>query len=143
MARRSTENIGGLLVLSQLALHMGQTTFSEFLRVSDRTMRRWVNGGAQLYPPTLLLLARAVYAKDPALAARLVAAHGQTLEELGIGLTGDLATRYAMASAAGALVGVSPHAMRPALGAALETARAAGLTMEAACALFAVPARAE
>ena len=138
---RSGDDMAELLVRSQLAIGKIQTTFAEFLGVSDRTMRRWQDGGTRLTLAMLLTLAGAVYPKDPALAARLAAAHGYTLEELGIGLPPDQLLAYAITSAAAEVVGVTPRDMRPALAAAFDKARAAGLTMEALHALFAGPAR--
>ena len=128
-----------LLVRSQLALRMIGTDFADFLWVSDRTLRRWVDRGTRLVPETLVTLAGAVHAKDPALAARVAAAHGQTLEELGIGLSPDQLLAAAIVSAAADVAEVSSRAMRPALAAALERARAAGLTIEAVHALLVAP----
>ena len=73
-----------LLVLSQLALHMLQVDMAPFLGVSTRTMRRWTDGGVHLGPTALVKLTAAVHAKDPALAARIAAVHGETLEGLGV-----------------------------------------------------------
>jgi transcriptional regulator with XRE-family HTH domain len=130
-----------LLVLSQLALSMIQTSFAELLGVSDRTLRRWESGGTRLTLSVLLTLAGAVHAKDPALAARIAAVHGYTIEELGLGLAPDQLLAHAITSAAAEVVQVPPRAMRPALAAALEKARAAGLTLEALQALLAEPSR--
>ncbi len=140
MGRSKGEDIRELLVLSQRALGMIQTTFSAFLGVSDRTMRRWVDRGTRLTEGMLFDLTEAVHAKDPALAARLAAVHGRTLEELGVGLDPDQRVAHAMVCAAAGIAGVSVLAMRPALAAALESARAAGLTIEAAQALLGAPA---
>jgi hypothetical protein len=87
----------------------------------------------------LVTLATAVHAHDPVLAARLAAAHGHTLEELGLG-SPERELSGAIVRAAGDAVGASPIALRSAVAAAFEHARAAGLTMNAACALFAPPA---
>jgi hypothetical protein len=135
MATRN-EHMGALLVHSMMALRMIGTTFAEFLGISERTLRRWVDGGTHLTPSRLILLASAVHARDPALASRIAAAHGHTLDELGIGLSGDQSIAFEIARAAAEVVGLPPHVMRPALAAALGRARAAGLTIEAAHALF-------
>jgi len=142
MGTRTGENMAELLVRSRLALGMLQSGFATFLGVSDRTMRRWVDGGTRLIPATLLILTEAVHAKDPALAARVAAAHGHTLEELGIGLPPDQARAHGMVRAAAEVAQVSLSTMRSALAAALDRGRAAGLTMEAAHALLAAPSRA-
>jgi hypothetical protein len=139
MARSQDEDMRALLVHSMLTLPMIQNRLAKFLGVSDRTMRRWVDGGVRLDPTKLLTLATAVHAKDPALAARIAAAHDTTLEDLGLGLPPERRLAYEMALAAGEVAGVSVSAMRPALAAALGRAREAGLTMDAAHALFAAP----
>jgi hypothetical protein len=137
MGQPIREDMGDLLVRSQMALHMLQNELAEFLGVSDRTMRRWVSGGVHLIPSTLLTLTSAVHEKDPALAARIAAAHGETLEGLGLGLAPDQQLVHTMVKAAAEVAQVSTRAMRPALAAALERGRAAGLTMEAAHSLLA------
>ena len=139
MGRSNGEDMGELLVRSQDALRMIGTTFAKFLGISDRTLRRWVDGGVHLIPETLVTLVAAVHAKDPALAARIAAAHGQTLAELGLGLSPDQTLAAAVVRAAADVAEVSPRAMRPALAAALEQARAVGLTMEALHALLVAP----
>jgi hypothetical protein len=133
---RGDEDMGALLVHSMMALRMIGTTFAEFLGISERTLRRWVDGGTHLTPSRLILLASAVHARDPALASRIAAAHGHALDELGIGLSPDQSVAFEIARAAAQVVGLPPHVMRPALAAALGRARAAGLTIEAAHALF-------
>ena len=144
-----------LLVRSQMALGMLQNRLATFLGVSPRTMRRWTVSGVRLHPTALVTLAAAVHAKDPALAGRIAAAHGHTLQELGIGLASTSAPvgpsaaardpnaerllADALVCAAAEVADVSPRAMRPALAAAFSRAREAGLTIEAAHALFAAP----
>jgi hypothetical protein len=137
MGRRSGEGIGELLVRSMMALHLLQVQLAEFMGVSDRTMRRWVSRGIRLSWPQLFKLTEAVHAQDPALAARIAAHHGCTLEDLGLGPGPDQRHGYAMLTAACAVSQASPLVMRPAIAAALEQARVAGLTLEAAHALFA------
>jgi DNA-binding XRE family transcriptional regulator len=100
MTRHTEDDKGELLVRSQMTLGMLQTRFAKFLGVSDRTMRRWEAGGTRLLASTLLTLTSAVHAKDPALAARVAAAHGHTLEELGLGLSPDQRLAHAIVSAA-------------------------------------------
>jgi hypothetical protein len=136
MARSRGEDMPELLVESMLALRMIGTRFAKFLGISDRTLRRWIDGGTRLSPSRLVMLASAVHAKDPGLASRIAAVHGHTLDELGIGLSPDQSVAWEIARAAAEVVDLPPHAMRPALAAALGRARAAGLTIEAAHALF-------
>jgi DNA-binding XRE family transcriptional regulator len=50
------------LVRSMLVIPMLQTQLAAFLGVSERTMRRWVDGGVRLTPTLLLTLATAVHA---------------------------------------------------------------------------------
>jgi hypothetical protein len=141
MARSRGEDMGELLVLSQTALRMLQNQLAEFLGVSDRTMRRWTVGGTHLISSTLATLVEAVHPKDPVLAGRIAAYHGQTLAEMGLGLPPEQQVAYAIVRAAADVVGVSPSAMRPALAAALERAKAEGLTIEGAHALIAASSK--
>ena len=139
MGKRSGEDTAALLAHGLRALGMLQTELAALLGVSPKTISRWLGGGAILAPVTVATFAGAVHAKDPALAARIAAAHGHTLEELGIvaapGTNRNLAD--AIVCAAAEVADVSPRAMRPALVAALERARETGLTIEAMHALFA------
>src|SRR6185503_19564123 len=48
MARSNGEDMGALLVRSMLALPMLGVELAELLGISDRTLRRWVNGGVRL-----------------------------------------------------------------------------------------------
>ncbi len=161
MGKRKTDDMRELLVLSQLALPMLQVNMAPFLGVSTRTMRRWTDGGVHLGPTALVKLATAVHLKDPALAARIAAVHGETLEGLGVvrpppppsaapapaapsapvrDLKAERLLADALVCTAAEVADVSPRAMRPALVAALGRAREAGLvTIEAAQALFAAP----
>ena len=109
MGRSGGEDMRELLVRSQMALGMLQTDFAKFLGVSDRTMRRWTDGSVRLAPATLATLTTAVHAKDPALAARIAAAHDHTLEDLGLGLSPEQIVAYAIVRAAADVVGVSPR----------------------------------
>ena len=118
------------------ALHMLQVDFAEFLGVSDRTMRRWIDGGTRLSPATLTQLVEAVHARDPALASRIAAAHDVTLADLGIGLAPEQVVAYGIVQAAAEVLGVPPHVMRPALVAAVERARGEGVTVEGLHALL-------
>jgi hypothetical protein len=137
MGRSKGDDMRELLPLAQLALRMIQVEFAEFLGVSDRTMRRWEVSGTTFTYEMLLTVATAVHPKDPQLAGRLAAYHGLTVEDLGLGLAPDQAVAFGILRAAAEAAGTRPHEMRPALAAALEHARAAGLTMDAAHALFA------
>jgi hypothetical protein len=141
MSRRRGENMGELLVLAGSAIHKLQIELAEFLGVSDRTMRRWTVGGTRLIPSKLTLLVEAVHPNDPVLAGRIAAYHGQTLEEMGLGLPPEQRVAFAIVRAAADVVGVSPSAMRPAIAAALERAKAEGLTLESAHALVAAPSK--
>jgi transcriptional regulator with XRE-family HTH domain len=138
-----------LLALACRALGVLQKDLAEMLGVSTKTISRWMGGAANLDPSQLATLTSAVHAKEPALAARIAAAHGRTLEELGIvtpAAAESTATRDpraerlladAIVCSAAEVADVSPRAMRPALAAALGRAREAGLTLDAAHALFA------
>ena len=143
MGRSKGDDIRELLALSQRALRKLQIDFAEFLGVSARTMRRWETGGTLLTYEMLVTLTTAVHPKDPQLAARLADYHGVTLEDLGLGLSPDESVAFGILRAAAQASGSRPHLMRPAVAATLETARAAGLTIDAAHALFAPGAHAK
>jgi hypothetical protein len=130
------DDIPELLVRSQLALHMLQVDFSAFLGVSDRTMRRWLDGGTRLSFEVLHKLVNAVHPADASLAGRIAAYHGLLLEELLRPLppvrdrAADRRLAEAIVRSAAQATGVTSRAMRDALLAALGTAHGAGLTIE-------------
>jgi hypothetical protein len=161
MTRSQREDMGTLLVLAGQAIPMLQVRLAKLLGVSSRTMRRWTAGSTHLLPSQLVTLCGAVHPKDPALAARIAAYHGQTLEGLGIvqpppppptpkapapkppppDPRANRLLADALVGAAAEVADVSPRAMRPALAAMLERARDAGLTIETAHALLAPPTK--
>jgi hypothetical protein len=125
-----------LLTRSQWALHMVQNQFAAFLGVSDRTMRRWMTQKPHLPPRMLRHLAGAVHEKDPALARRLAAAHGESLKDLAVGLSAEERIAADIVHAAADVAGQSLREMRPVVLAAFAQARASGVTIEAAHALL-------
>ena len=62
-----------------------QRGLAEALGVSDRTVSRYYGGGANVSPAQCHALARAVFPRDPALAAEVAAMGGTTLQALGLG----------------------------------------------------------
>jgi hypothetical protein len=149
-----------LLAHAQRAIPMLQVDMARLLGISTRTMRRWMSRSMLLAPSQLLTLTRVVHVKDPPLAARIAAAHGQTLESLGVvvppppppppappppppppppvrDLRAEQRLADALVCAAAEVADLSPRLMRPALAAAFARAHDAGLTLEAALALFA------
>jgi hypothetical protein len=137
------EDMRELIVLAQKPLYMLQNELARFLGVSDRTLRRWSVGGVRLDPRTLSKLVTAVYAKDPALAARIAAAHGQVAEAIVRASRperdpeADRQLLLAVVRETAKRARVTPAVMRAALARAFEVAQSAGLTMEEAHALFA------
>jgi hypothetical protein len=82
LMRRCLEAVGGL-----------QRDFANLLGISDRTMSRWLGEGMfVLQPGQLNILARSVFAADPALAAEVAARGGTTLQALGLGVRPPAAT---------------------------------------------------
>ena len=143
---------GAILVLARDALGILQKDLAALLGVSPKTIGRWTSGSTLLPPDLVATLARAVGAKDPALAAKIAAAHGHTLSELGIAQSASPSLSSsagpsreqqiladALVCAAAEVADVSPRRMRPALAAALARAREAGLTIDAAHALLSAP----
>jgi hypothetical protein len=145
MAPPSGESVTTLLILAMQALGESQEGVGRVLGVSRRTVSRWVGHGASLDGAQCATLARAVHPRDPALAARIVAARGATLEDAGIAPPPRPAPLPAVAPpptppahlvevvvcAAAEALDVSPRVVRPALLAALKSARAVGLDVEA------------
>lgn len=74
----------GLIIRAQMTIGMLSKDVAELVGVSARTVQRW--SANQSHPTTrhILIIARATYPKDPALAAQLAAEGGQTLESLGL-----------------------------------------------------------
>jgi hypothetical protein len=64
-------------------LRVNQRELGELLGLSSRTIQRWDKSGS-FQPYFMPELARAVHPQDPALAARIAALVGRTLEDLGI-----------------------------------------------------------
>jgi len=111
-----------------------QTTPNALARrygASSRTGTRW-NAGRTPSQPVLAAMARDVFAKDKALAAKLASAAETTLESL---FPKPSPTAVALADAvvcaAADAMQVAPSAVRPALIAALARAKSLSLTLEA------------
>jgi transcriptional regulator with XRE-family HTH domain len=131
-----------LLVYAGQALKMGQARLGERLGVSRRTVNRWTAHGITFSPGQASRLAALVHPANRALAARIAATQGETLESLGLEKPAPPAPppapppeppRYAVdvvVCAAAEALDVSPRAVRPALLAAFQRAREAGLTIE-------------
>jgi hypothetical protein len=67
------------------AASLNQRGLASLLGVSDRSITRWMGGvSGILMPAQLQAAAKAVYAKDPALATDLAQRGGTTLEALGL-----------------------------------------------------------
>ncbi len=138
-----------LLMQAQDALAIDQKDLGDLLGRSRRTLSRYVRSqSAILIPSDWLALARAVYAKDPALAATLASRAGGTLVSLGIGppLPPPAPAESAVAStslaaptrdqldlvvfAAAEAANLAPQAVRPVVAAAFARAAAMGVTVE-------------
>jgi hypothetical protein len=134
-----------LLALAMTALGESQQGLGDILGLSRRTISRWAGGRASLGDARCITLARAVYPRDAHLAARIVATRGATLEDVGIVSPAAPAppppapppppppaylVEVVVCAAAEAL-DASPRVVRPALLAAIRTARAVGLGLEA------------
>ncbi len=135
-----------LVTRAGLALGKSQEQIGELIGVSRRTISRWMHtSGTVLAPGQAATLARALYPVDPALAARVAASSGQTLESLGT--VTQLASEVprlvvkeaidparlveVIVCAAAEALDASPRVVRPALLAAFASAREVGLTVEA------------
>ena len=119
-------------------MQMTQGELAKYLGVSRRTVNRWGSRGVGLAPFQAHDLARLVHPRDPALAARLAAAGGATLESLGLEKKvpppppPDPPRHLVdvVVCAAAETLDISPRQVRAALLAAFRRAREAGLTVE-------------
>jgi transcriptional regulator with XRE-family HTH domain len=127
---------GPLVARAQLALGLSQQQLGDMLGVSRRTVIRWNKGSA----PTrddVLTLAKAVHATHPELASELAKAPGTRLHEIGLAplpvapnpLAKELAIDSIVCAAAEAALS-TPQAARGGLLAALDRAKALGVTSE-------------
>jgi hypothetical protein len=142
---------------AQVALDTVQEGLGEMLGVSRRTIVRWTDNGGWKHATTTAQLARLVFPKDPALAARFAAVGGHTLESLGLVVPRPppppppapvakpapmpRAIDVVVCAAADAVDG-TPRAARVALLAAVRAAREMGLDLLALEAALAPPASA-
>jgi hypothetical protein len=143
---------------AQRALSLNNRELAQLVGSSQRTVERWSGGGSTPYSDHITRLAVAVYPRNAEIARRLASFLGQSLESLGIEkppppppapppppvvapppppvvqppspspLT-PLLVEAVVAAAAEAL-DVSPHVARPAVLAAVERAKAAGLSLD-------------
>jgi hypothetical protein len=146
----STMGRGELLVAvhdAQLALLFNQEQLARVLGSSLRTVQRWYAGRATLDVPQLTKLVFAVYPRDAEIAARLAAILGHSLESLGVIVPPPVVPAPApppappgpsplapvlaesVVAAAAEALDVSPRVARPAVLAAVERAKASGLTI--------------
>jgi hypothetical protein len=134
------------VVKAQLTLLLNQKKLGELTGSSQRTVQRWYAGRSSPYPHHITKLVFAVHPRDPDLARRLAATMGQTLESLGVVAPPAPAPApvapppepspflpllvESVVSAAAEALDVSPRVARPAVLAAVERAKAAGLTVD-------------
>ena len=129
---------------AQLTLLLNQKKLGDLVGSSQRTVQRWYAGHGTPYPHHITKLVAAVHPQDPDLARRLARAMGQTLESLGVVAPPapppvaappepspftPLLVESVVSAAAEAL-DLSPRVARPAVLAAVERAKAAGLTVD-------------
>jgi len=142
MAPPSGESVTLLMTLAALAIGESQEGLGKLLGASRRTVSRWMSRGrGALTAEESATLARAVYPHDPALAARIVATRGDTLEDAGVVPARPVVAPAPLpppaylvdvvVCAAAEALDASPRAVRPALLAAVRSARAIGLDLEA------------
>ncbi len=138
-------------------LQVNQRELGELLGLSSRTIQRWDKSGS-FQPYHLPEMARAVHPKDPALAARIAALVGRTLEDLGLApgpalpapppphpashpLSPEMKAHLvdAVVCAAADALSLPPASARPALVAAFRKAADVKLTMADVLAVLAPP----
>jgi transcriptional regulator with XRE-family HTH domain len=136
--------VAPLLTHAQHALGGTQTTLGELVGVTRRTVWRWQSGQSVPPVPSLETIARKVHPVDSALAERLAAAAGATLERLGIvapkpsekpdPLADPVKSRVYVDSvvcAAAEAVVLPPGIVRRALAIAMTRARETGVSLDA------------
>ena len=136
-----------LLALAQHTLSMSGVELAKALNVSKRTIIRWNKSDASMSPAHFGELAQRVHARDPALAERLHACAARWLERHRLPPPAPLpvpapapappppqadpaARAESVVYAACEAADASPRAMKPALFAALQRARALGLSLD-------------
>ena len=121
-----------LVVTAARVLQTSPYALARRYGASSRTGIRWNAGRSTPSPKVLAALAREVFAKDKALAAKLAAAADSSLEAL---FPKPSPAAVAMADAvvcsAADAMQVAPSAVRPALLAALARAKSLGLSLDA------------
>ncbi len=143
---------------AQHVLGLTQRELAALVGSSLRTVQRWSGGGSQPYMTDVMKIARAVHPRDAALAQRLVGFYGQTLEIAGIvapppppppaplqppppSPSPQLPFLVdAVVAAAAEALDLSPRAVRPAILASLERAKAAGLAIDDVLSVLRPPA---
>jgi hypothetical protein len=142
-------SIAELVTHARFAIGMTQRALGPLLGSSHRTAERWGVGQARPSNPQLATLAGHVYPRDPALAAELAAAAGQSLESLGLGVPAAAPgpppapspqLLDSVVCQAAEAMDVSPRAMRVALRAAFARARELGLDVAAVADALSPPA---
>jgi transcriptional regulator with XRE-family HTH domain len=130
--------VSALFFRARRALRVTQVDLAQMLGASRRTGQRWDAG--QSYPSVSQLteLAKAVYARDPALASEVAVSVGTTVDALGLAAPAAPPAVPApiesivdsVVCAAAEAMDALPRAVRPALMAAFARARELHLSIE-------------
>jgi hypothetical protein len=126
-------DLADLFRRGRLALGGSHRDVAEQIASSKRTVERWYAGETRPPNAKLAALARLVYPRDPALAAEIAAAIGQTPLSLGVATrTGPTLAHLldAVVCVAAETIDVTPRSLRPALHAAFKRVRELGLSLE-------------
>jgi transcriptional regulator with XRE-family HTH domain len=119
---------------ARYALRVSQVGLAELLGASRRTGQRWDAGQSYPSPSQLIALAKAVYARDSALASEVAISVGTTVEALGLAPPEAPAPIEnivdSVVCAAAEAMDALPRAIRPALMAAFARARELHLSIE-------------
>jgi len=131
MARAKRASITALVARARFVAAPSTEQLAERLTSSKRTVERWFAGESQPSDAQLGQLARLVHPRDPALAAEIAAAVGESLASLGVHRPPPPAHLVdAVVCVAAETIDVPSRALRPALLAAFRRARELGLTLE-------------
>jgi len=134
MASPKHRELSVVLLASRMALGESQQGLGKAIRTARKTVGRWERGWSTPGRVTIGQIAALLLPIDPALAEELAAAAGETLASLGIARPDARPSPLlidAIVCVAADAADMTPKMIRPALLAAFQRAKAAGLDVTA------------
>jgi hypothetical protein len=134
MARAKPAALTSLVSTARYAIGTSSAKIAPLVGSSKRTVDRWFAGESHPSDAQVVKIARLVHPRNPALAAQLAAAVGETLVTLGLVQVRPPPAHAhlidAVVCVAAETINVPSLALRPALLAAFQRARELGFTLE-------------